>query len=565
MNIFRLKKTYKSARRLQQIINVFLRHGFGRIIDQIHLGRLVPFRKRLKVFGQWPELRGPSVPERLRTAFEEMGPTFIKLAQILSSRPDLVTESYAREFRRLQDNVPPFGSAEARSIIEEELGRPVVDVFTQFTDAPLAAASIAQVHAATLAPGREVIVKVQRPGIREVIMEDIEIISALAELLERHIPESRFFNPTGIVQEFSRTIRREMDFAEEARSCVRIRRNLEGNARICVPEIFAEVSTDKVLVMERIRGTSIDETAEIDRLGGNRPELARSLVDAYFQMILRDGFFHADPHPGNLFFLPPDRICFTDFGMVGRVSEESKEALAGTLHALVKRDYESLIEHYIDLGYLPEDVDAETFRREFKADLVDFLDPLIGRSIREVNVAQCMDAFVEIATRHHLMMPHELLLINKTLFHIDTIVRCLDPEFNLVEAAEPYAVEILKRRFEPRRAAHRIARAFSEAGEAFLAFPGQMNKLLKKSLRDDLRFKISLTGLDHLIKDMDRSSNRIAFALVVSSIILSSALMHAMGTGPKVFGLSILGIVTFVVAFFLGVWLLISIIRSGRL
>ncbi|MCI0468881.1 MAG: AarF/UbiB family protein, partial [Nitrospirae bacterium] len=225
MNISRLTKTYKSARRLQQIINVLLKYGFGQLIDQIHLGRYIPFKKRLKAFGIWPALKGPTVPERLRSVFEELGPTFIKLAQILSSRPDIITTRFADEFKKLQDEVPSFPSSEARQIIENELGIPMSKVFREFNETPVAAASIAQVHTAALLDGSDVIVKVQRPDIEELIESDIVILATIASLLDKHVPESRFFNPIGIIDEFAKTVRKEMDFLEEARNCVRLGKN----------------------------------------------------------------------------------------------------------------------------------------------------------------------------------------------------------------------------------------------------------------------------------------------------------------------------------------------------
>lgn len=519
----------------------------------------------MKAFGKWPAVKGPTVPERLRLAFEELGPTFIKLAQILSSRPDLITEAYAEEFRKLLDEVPPFPATAAKRIITEELKEPLDNIFVEFDEVPVAAASIAQVHNATLSDGTSVIVKVQRPGIKEQILSDIEIIGTVARLMEKYIPESRFFNPTGIVQEFSRTIRKELDFTEEARSCARFARNFAEVPGVCIPKVYDEYLTEKVLVMERITGVSVDEPDEIAGMGLDRSELSRTIVDAYLKMMLEDGFFHADPHPGNIFIMSDGRICFMDFGIVGRVSEETKETLAETFVALLKKDYDGLVDHYIELGYLPEDADVDTFRREFKADLIDLIEPLYGVAIREINLAEYLDTVLQLAQRHRLSLPTDLLLINKTLMLLDGVVRHLNPEFNFIEAAEPYAEKLLKEKVSPFKTASRVSKDIAEVGDFLLLFPKQSKKLMNKVLKDDIHFKTSLTGLEKFIRDMDRSSNRIAFAMVLSAIILSSALMHAMGTGPKIFGFSALGIITFMGAVFLGIWLLISIIRSGRL
>jgi ubiquinone biosynthesis protein len=510
-------------------------------------------------------VKGPTVPERLRLAFEELGPSFIKLGQLLSSRPDLITEEFAGEFRRLLDEVPPFSASEARAIIAGELKEPLDSVFMEFDERPVAAASIAQVHNATLADGTSVIVKVQRPGIKEQILNDIEIITTVARLMDKYITESRMFNPTGIVQEFSRTIRKELDFSQEARNCSRFARNFENVAGVCIPKVYNEYLTEKVLVMERISGVSVDDADGIALMGLESSALSKTIMDAYLKMMLEDGFFHADPHPGNIFVMEDGRVCFMDFGIVGRVSEETKETLAETFVALLKRDYDALVDNYIELGYLPEDTDVDTFRREFKADLVDLLDPIYSAPISEINIAEYLDTVLKLAQRHRLTLPTDLLLIDKTLILLDGVVRDLDPRFNFIEAAEPYAHKLLKEKMSPGRMANRISKEIADVGDFLLNAPKQTRRVINKILRNDLMLKHTITDLDRLIKDMDRSSNRVAFAVVLAAIILSSAIMHSMGAGPKVFGLSALGMITFGGAVFLGMWLLISIIRSGRL
>jgi ubiquinone biosynthesis protein len=250
---------------------------------------------------------------------------------------------------------------------------------------------------------------------------------------------------------------------------------------------------------------------------------------------------------------------------VGRVSEETRHTLAETFVALLKKDYDALVDNYVALGYLPEDADVDYFRREFKADLIDILDPLYGVSISEINLAEYLDTVLRLARTHRLSLPTDLLLINKTLMLLDGVVRGLDPEFNFIEVAEPYAQKLLREKLSPSRLAGRLSSEVANLGDFLLALPTQSRKIINKVLRNDLHLKHSLSGLEKLIKDMDRSSNRIAFAMVLSSIILSSAIMHALDTGPKVFGLSLLGILTFIGAVILGIWLLISIIRSGRL
>ncbi len=555
----------KSAHRIRQITNIFLKYGFGKVIDQIHLGRFIPFRKRIKAFGQWPPVKSPSAPEQLRMAFAELGPSFIKLAQILSSRPDLITKLYADEFKKLQDRVPPFPAEEAIRIIEHETGKRLDEIFAEFNRTPIAAASIAQVFRGRLTDGSDIIIKVQRPNIREQIETDINILTYAANLLEKYIPESSFFNPTGIIEEFSRTVRKELDFLEEARNCIRFRKNFEHVTDIYIPKIYEEHSTDKVIIMERIDGVRIDNISEIIRHGLDRKRLAKAGVDAYFKQVLEDGFFHADPHPGNIFAMPSGQIGFMDFGIVGRVSPELRETMAKTFLALIHKDFNSLIDQYIELGLVPEHVDLDAFRKEFRADLSDFLEPLYGLSLKEINFADYLDTVTHLAVKHKMKIPSDLLLVNKAMLVLESLGSELDPDFDFISAAEPYASKLIRERLSPGKLFGRVRKNVMEASDFAMLFPKQLRQIIQKALKDDIGFKMTHIGLDRFIKDMDRSSNRIAFSMIISSILLSSAIMHATAAGPKIFGFSLLGITAFGIAFIMGIWLIISIIRSGRL
>lgn len=564
-NLLSLRRTYKNVNRVRQIVNVLLKYGFGQLVDQLHLNRFVPFRKRLRTFGQWPPLKSPTVPERLRMAFAELGPSFIKLAQILSTRPDLITKPFADEFKKLQDRVPPFPTEDARKIIEEETGRPLDEVFSRLDAEPVAAASIAQVYHGTLRDGSEVVVKVQRPGIRDQIETDINILTAVALLMERYISESVFYNPSGIVEEFARTVRKELAFTEEARNCVRFKKNFEHVHDVVIPKIYSEFTTDTLLIMERIDGVRIDDIAEITRLGLDRARLAKIGVDAYFKQVLDDGFFHADPHAGNIFALKDGRIGFMDFGIVGRVTPELRETMANTFLALIHKDFDRLIEQYIELGLVPEHVDLEVFRREFRLDLADFLEPLYGRTLKELNFAEYMDTVTHLAIKHKMKIPSDLILVNKAMLILENLGWELDPDFDFIAAAEPYATKLVKERIRPARIYEKARKNILELSDFVTLFPKQMKQIIRKVLKDDIHVKMTHIGLDKFIRDMDRSSNRISFSLIISAILLSSAIMHATGVGPKFHGMSILGFLSFGIAFFLGIWLLISIIRSGRL
>lgn len=564
-SLLKSRTTYKNINRVRQIVNVLLKYEFGHIIDRLRLHRFISLRKRLKTFGQWPAVKGHTVPEKLRMAFTELGPSFIKLAQLLSSRPDLITVHFADEFKKLQDEVPPFPSEEAKRIIEEEMQLPIDLVFAKFHDKPTAAASIAQVHRAILLDGSDVIIKVQRPDIREQIETDINILTIIARLMDKHIPESKFFNPIGIVEEFSRTVRQELDFSEEAKNCSRFRKNFENNPDVYIPKVYEEFTTGKMLILERINGIRIDDISGIEGMGLDRRELAKNGVDAYFKMVLEDGFFHADPHPGNIFAMPTGQIGFMDFGIVGRVTDEMKETMANTFLALINKDFDRLIDQYIEVGLVTEEADLIAFREGFKSDLVYFLEPLYGLTLKEINFSEYMDTVMHLAMKYNMKIPSDLLLVNKTMMILENIGKKLDPDFDFIAAAEPYASKLVREKLSPSRIFEKTKKSIEEIGDFVVVFPRQMKQIIRKVLKGDIHLKLTHIGLEKLTRDMDKASNRISFSLIVSSFLLGSAIMHATGVGPKIYGFSIVGLSSFGFAFLFGIWLIISIIRSGRL
>ncbi|MBI4686660.1 MAG: AarF/ABC1/UbiB kinase family protein [Nitrospirae bacterium] len=565
-DLLRYWQTYKNVGRIREIVNVFLKHGFGQLIEQINLQRFIPLRKKLKAFGYWPPLEKHTIPERLRMAFSELGPSFIKLAQLLSSRPDLITQPYADEFKKLQDEVPPFPAEEATRIIEAELKVSIKDMFSDFTAHPIAAASIAQVHYATLMTGEKVVVKVQRPDIKEIIETDIAIMNSVARLFLKYIPESKIFNPLGIVEEFSKTVKKELNFVEEAKNAARLRRNFLDDPRIHIPQVYPGMISEKVIVMERLEGIRIDNIEGIESQGIEKHAIAKAGTEAYFKMIFEDRFFHADPHPGNMFVLPDGKIGLVDFGIVGWLTPEVMENIANVFIALVDKDFDKLIDQYIELGIITEEgIDIDVLRRELKSDLAEIYEPLYGLTIAEINFAQYLDAITHMSIKHGLRLPSDLMLMNKTLLILDNIARQLEPEFNFINIAEPYATRLLRKQRGPEKIFSQVKKNVSEFSDLFITTPKQLGKLLRKTLRDELSFKINPVGMDRLIRDIDRSSNRMAFSIIVGAITVSSSLLILSGVGGKIFGMPAMGAIGFFIAFILGIWLLISIIKSGRL
>ncbi len=560
---FILGRRYKNIARLRYIAQVFLGKGFGHIIAQLGLNRALPFRRRFAKVIQGPERS--SVPVRLREAFEELGPTFIKLGQVLSGRPDLITIAYANEFKKLQDEVPPFPFEDAKSIIETELGAPLEEFFVSFDKIPAAAASIAQVHYATLQDGTEVVVKVQRPNIQERIEQDIQILKTVAALLEKHVPEARVYNPTAIVEEFARTVRREMDFVMEADNALKFSENFRGSRTIYIPRVFGAHSSRKVLTMERLSGIRIDMVAELDAAGLDRHELAKNGTNAFFKQVFDDGFFHADPHPGNMFVMNDGRIGLVDFGIVGRLTEENREAIADTFLAIVTKDYNKLVRQYIDMGFVSDEVDLEIFKRGFKADLVDLMEPLYTKTLGQIKLSDYLERITGIATRHGLKFPRELILMNKALLTMEGLGRELDPDFDFMEAARPYAHKLVTGKYSPGKVARRIERVAEDQADFYLHLPRHLRTIIRKIINEDLKMNLEIVHLQRFITEFDRSTNRVSFALIITGIIIASSVIIHAGRGRLILGYPSLGIVGYLIAVFLGLWLVWGIIRSGRL
>ncbi len=561
------KRYFRDIPRIGRIIAVASRHGFGHLVEQMGLQRFFSVGRRIVQFKSPPSLEHRlSAPERLRLMFEELGPTFIKFGQVLACRPDMLPLEYSHEFAKLTDSVAPFQSQKAKAIIEHELRQSVNRLFSSFEDDPVAAASIAQVHRATLLDGTAVMVKVQRPDIDGIIERDISIMRGIAELIESHVPEMAPYNVRGIVDEFARTIKKELDFFIEAANAIQLRDNFAESDVLYIPRIITALSTKRVLVLERIEGIRINEFQRIDAAGFDRRSIALKGASAFFKMVLQDGLFHADPHPGNIFVLPDGRLGLVDFGIMGRVTEENMEHFANLFVALAERDYEGLFRQYMNLGFVSdESVDMDKFEREMKEDLAELLEPYYSMQVKQIDFGAYIDRVTHILLRHKLKQPSNLYLMDKALIALEGLLKQLDPEFNYFEAAKPYVEELIKRRRNPLRMAKNVQKSLLEFVDALSLLPRQMKATYRKIMHGELRVSIHHEGLTHLIRNLDRSSNRIAFSVITASIIIASSIIIHSGQGPMLFGLPMFGLIGYVIAALLGLWILIGILRSGQL
>lgn len=565
MDILRFKRTYLSARRLQEIINVFIKHGFGQLVEQLNLGKFVPFKKRIRDIGKWSSAQTLSPQERLRIAFEELGPTFIKLGQLFASRPDIVGVNWAEEFKKLQDQVPAFDFEEVKRVIEKELKRELEEIFISFNPEPLGSASIAQVHEAVLKDGREVIVKVRRPRLKEQILLDLNILQGIAKLMEKYIPESKLFDPSGVVSEFSKSLLKEIDFRKEATNALVFRDNFKDCEFVFIPTVYRELTTERVLVMERIRGERIDNVEYLQSRGLDPKRILEALIYAYFLQIFKHGFFHGDPHPGNILVTEEGKIAFVDFGIIGRIDEDFIEAYTNVAVAIVKHDIDLLINEYLKLGILPDEVDIENLRRELRKEIDEILFPIYNYKLGEIEISEVIDSIMKTALRYRFRLLPELLLIDKVLIMIEGLTRELCPQKSIIELVKPYVEELIAERIKPEFILRKTQRVLEEAKAAFENIPAQLKIILKKLVSDKFTLRMTISNINEIVKDLDRASNKIAFSLIVSAMILSSSIMYAFEVKPLINGISLFGLVTSIIAFLLGIWLIISIIRSGKL
>ena len=347
----------------------------------------------------------------------------------------------------------------------------------------------------------------------------------------------------------------------------RLRHNFENSSILYVPRIFPELTTKHVLVLERIEGIRINDFARIDREGFDRREITKKGASAYFKMVFQDGFFHGDPHPGNIFILPDGRIALVDFGIMGRVTEENMRYFADTVIAIVERDLDKLVEQYVNFGFLTDEtVDLEKLRSELKEDLGEFLEPYYsGQTIKQVDLGAYFERLTQISIRFKLRMPQNLYLVNKTLLTIEGILRQLDPDFNLIETAEPYVARLIRSQRDPRRLLKNAWHGIKEFQDIFTTVSRQSQTLVKKLVRDDVHINVRHEELDRLIRDVDKSSNRLSFSILTAAIIIASSLIIHSGLGETVFGFPVLGVIGYLIAAILGFWLLIGILRSGQL
>ncbi len=543
--------------RTQQIATVLTRHGLGSLMGQVGLGDLLPI----------PNLARPArenavtTAERFRLALSELDATFVKLGQTLSTRPDLLSPAFAAELAKLQDSAPAVPFEQIRQEICDELGSPPEEIFATIEPQPIASASIGQVHAATLKTGRRVIVKVIRPGIEKLCEQDLEILAGMAEWAEQHSQLGRDYDVAALVDEFAYRLRNELNYVSEGNNADIFRRNFAGDTGIYVPRVYWQWTTQRVLVMERLDGIKVSDLAALDAAGIDRHEVARNAVRLMLREIFEFGFFHADPHPGNVLVLTDGSTGLIDFGMVGRLTPKLQDSVLKMILAISRLDAEGLTDQLYNLG----SARVKTKRAPLQRDLAHYLERYTTGAIRELVTVDAGRDILGIAFKHHLQLPSELIMLIRVLTMSEGMGAMLDPDFRLFDFATPYLEKFWTQRRSPYALASKLGQSALDATELTLDLPRRAALLLEKAERGEMDMHIKVDELNTSIRQMQKMANRLAIAIILGATIVSFGLIIGIYRPP--FSEQLLGpmfLLGFVFSLAFGAWLVWSIVWSGR-
>jgi len=551
-----------SISHFSSISRILIKHGLGEVAARV-LGRS-PARQENP---GWPE------PVRVRRVLEELGPSFIKLGQLMSTRADLFPPDYIHELSKLQDQVPAVPFDQIRKVVETELGKPLEEIFDHFEPVCLAAASVAQVHAAQLATGEKVAVKVVRPGIERGIRKDIQLMYYVAEKLEKRSEMGRILGAINLVNEFERTIVRELDMLIEAAHIDRFTHTFKESREIYIPRVYWPFTAKSVLVMERIEGIKMDDVEQIKRHGIDPKEVAMAGLRSFSRQLMEAGIFHADPHPGNVLVMLDGRVSLIDFGIVGYLDEETMLRVANVFLGFAEHDYDMLMDAFESAGLIdPKTTDL----KQFRADLIEMSEPFYGRSLATISVRDVYDQVMRLVYKYHIQLPRNLLLLLKTFIQTEALGKILGSDASLLEVTRPYAKRLLKQGVEAQKVLKNMGRDIRTAGGYLRGMPKLAIDLIKRIANGEHRLELMHGGLDQASSKFEKGLNRLTIGLVLSASIIAASLILNSSQQTLTFYLDwfgghtlsitqVLGIAGYSIATLLGLWLIISIMRSGKL
>ncbi len=545
--------------RMQDIASVLIRYGFGDVVQRIGMAGALERAGKVLHWKEAEELARLKPPARARRVMEELGPTFVKLGQVLATRVDLFGPEWLEEFGKLQDHAPAVDWSEIEPQLIEDLGGNPDEIFANVDPEPLAAASLAQVHRATLQDGTQVILKIRRPGIRPVIEADLRLLRRLAEVIESEAPDLQHYRPRLLVRQFSQSLRRELDFVAECRNAERIALALEEDSGIVIPGIHWDWSGERLNVQDFLEGIPGRDLDAVRKAGLDGHKIAVRGTRAILKMILEEGFFHADPHPGNVLYLPDHRIALLDFGMVGRLSEERRHQVAELLMGLVSRDADLVARILLDWSE-----DARVDEDRLRDDVVEFIDHYHGVPLSQLDVSAMIGEITGVLRHHHLVLPADLVLMLKAFITLEGMGRSLDPDFDMAGEAAPVIEGVLRKHYSPVNMARRMQKGVAETLKMLGTLPSDLSRLMKMARKGRIEVHVDITDLREVGNRLDRAASRLTLGVVTAALIIGSAIVLNVQSDREAFGLPLFGLLGFIGAALGGVWLLFSIWRSGR-
>ena len=556
-----LGKRMKHAHRYQEIISAFLRNGFGYMVKELGLTEMLSIPR--KMAGLNHDVSSRTIGQRIRTFLEDLGPTFIKLGQIASTRRDIIPEHIIIELEKLQDSAPPLSFEQVHSIIENELGHPLDQLFAEFNETPLATASIGQVHWARLRSGEEIAIKVQRPNIRPIIETDMEILEDLARLMETRLSWAKRYHLYEMIAEFSKALQAELDYHVEGRNSEKIAKQFTNQSKIRIPNIYWDFSTKKVLTMEYIKGTKISQLQEMELLGYDRKIIAERVTNSMLHQILIEGFFHGDPHPGNMMVLPDEVVVFMDFGMVGHLTSDMKYQLASLVISLKRGDTSGIIKAISKMGILPDQINMSLLR----ADVDELKEKYYDLPLSQISLNEAVNDLFTVSFYHQIHIPADMTMLGKALLTIERVVADLDPDFNMMHAAEPFGQRLLVDRYHPKKIVKNMWGQFIEYTEIVTELPKNIKEFSDALKKGKFRLEMTMPDIHLFLEKLDRISNRLSFSIVLLafSIIMVGLIVGSSISGQTTLLWRLPAIeIGFGIALLMLIWLLYSIFKSGK-
>jgi len=545
--------------RLHEIATVMIRYGGGDLVRVLGISGALERAGRILHWHNTSEISQLDAPVRIRRALEELGPTFVKLGQLLATRVDLFPPHWIAEFEKLHSQVPAVPYEVLRNDLVAAIKGEPDEVFAAFDPVPLAAASIAQVYRATLKDGTPVVVKVRRPGIEGVIQADLRILEHAAKLLESEVPDFRRYDPAQIVSQFRRSLNRELDLAKEARNIDQFARDFADDPLVKIPRVYWEFTNDRVNVQEEIIGLEGVAPDKLRACGLDPKLLAARGADTVLRMVLEHGYFHADPHPGNVLFLPGNRIGMIDFGMVGMLTNARRNQIVDLLHALTRNDEQGMMQVLLD--WSGESVGDEDRLAYDVAELLQSYDDL---QLKDVKIGALLNDITAVMRDNNLLLPADLTLLFKALITLEGLGQQLDPEFHMIDHLTPFVERIIQQRYTPQALLARGRKSVRETLEVLADVPRDLRNLLRDMRRGRVKIDLDLKRLDQFGHQLDRASNRLTMGILTASLVVGSSIIMTVKGGPQLFGLPFFGLLGFLIAFFNSLWIIFSIWRSGK-